>query len=242
LVVPVIERRSTGMHNKRQQPTRRSKRPRNNRKAKEAHSTTIYNFAPTSSRVQLHYTDPTQVRHNSGTTWSVFTMAANDLYDPDPVLGGGSITGFGQWCGLYQKWRVDSVRVEAVFINKEAFPVSVFIHAGLENVTPTSLNTCIDYSEMPRTSKVFVLGSTTTAISRCRISINVPIGVIYGSEREYIANENFVGNGGASPASPGVKLYIQFLAYSDSNLINGLYTNLRLSYKATFFDRKPLPA
>lgn len=197
---------------------------------------------PSDVIVTLRYADPTLTRMAAALQWGYFQLRINNLYDPDPLVGGGSVTGFVDWCGLYRKYRVLAAELVWEVSNLNTSPVSVYIYQGTDTVVPTTLDGTINLSENPRSTRVLTLapqgGGRSTGTLRCRFNI----GRSYGSTREYIANENFVGEGGSAPAGPGTNLFALLSAYSNTNLTNGIYSNLRVHYTVNFFDRYSVTA
>jgi len=187
----------------------------------------------------LRYADATLTRMAVAGQYTVFSIRMNDVYDPDPLLGTGSLSGFTEWSALYQKWRVESVAIDWEFVNLNAQPVSLYIYLGTENVTLPSLAVAIDYSELPYATNTVTVGPVNSGSNRGFIKTQASIGTIYGSEKEYMANEAFVGTGGVSPGSPSAKLNTQFIGYSSGAMTFGIYSRLRYRYYLKFFDRYP---
>ena len=54
----------------------------------------------------LRYVDSAYVRNNPGGNYLVYSFRINDLYDPDPLLLSGSISGFKEIMQFYAQYRV----------------------------------------------------------------------------------------------------------------------------------------
>jgi hypothetical protein len=195
---------------------------------------------PEAIQVTMRYSDPTVTRMVSATPYNVFVLLSNDVYDPDPALGSGAISGFNEWCNFYSKWRVQGIKVEWEAINLNAQPITVYMFFGADTVIPLTYAATVDFAELPMASKIMTLGPNTSGSNRARIVKSSTIAKIYGRYDEYIANELYQGTGGSSPGSPANKMEILFLAYSSANLTLGIYSRVRVSYDVQFFSRVDL--
>jgi hypothetical protein len=191
----------------------------------------------------MRYVDPTVTRFASANTWNVFSMRINDVWDPDPTLGSGSVSGLVEWCQFYQKWRTERIHLDWEVFNLNSQPVSVFICLMADSTAiPAGFNTAVNFSENTWASIVKTVGPVNSGNNKASFSMSCKLSQLYGNEAEFVAEFGFIGNGTASPSSPGKKLFASFIAYSSGALTNGVYSRLRLMYHTKFWDRLPLLA
>jgi len=187
--------------------------------------------------VTLIYVDNTLTRNNAGSKYLLFRFRANGLYDPDPALGSGSISGFAEWRALYQKYLVTVVDFDFTVVNKESFPLNVV--AGFSVFDPVVLvgnpTQLLDMSETPfsRVREVSAAGGQ----DRVRIFKRVNLGVMWGSLSEWCSSSSFAGYGNANPANI---VYVYFGVASEANLVNGISYKLKVRFYSTFYSRENL--
>jgi len=106
--------------------TRKPKSKRNMRRRRPAirSSTTIPRspqLMPRHFITHLKYTDIVHTSlNNPGQSFVALRYRANSLYDPDPLLGGPSYTGFNEFAAFYEYYRVLSVQFTVEFTNLES--------------------------------------------------------------------------------------------------------------------------
>ena len=71
----------------------------------------------------LRYCDSTYVRNNPGGNFLVYSFRINDLYDPDPIILSGSVSGFKELMQFYSYYRVLSVNIGVHITNNETFSI-----------------------------------------------------------------------------------------------------------------------
>ena len=69
------------------------------------------------------YRDNSYTRNNPGNNFLVYSLRINDLYDPDPLVLSGSISGFKEMMQFYQYYRVKFFSAAIQLFNNEAFPL-----------------------------------------------------------------------------------------------------------------------
>jgi len=235
-------RRQKTINRKPKKPHTRRPPSRHNREDTntQEHFRTIGNSSdviPNSIISILRYSDTSLVRLTSASNYSVYSYRLNDLYDPDPLLASGSISGFNSWCNFYQKWRVHHVSYAGTFINLNTAPVTIFTFASPQGTVPGSVGAAINFQELPWSSPSMVMGPAGTSTQRAHINRNISLAKLYGNTAEYKAQFNYVGNGTTSPSSPGSTMYLVVIAFSSSPLTSGIYTTSTLKYQSNFFDK-----
>lgn len=204
-------------------------------------ATGLSDLIPAATYTTLRYTDPNTIRLATGTNWNLFTLRANDPWDPDTALGSAAVSGFREFANFYQKWRVLKVRVEWEVINQSNAPISLYVNYAADvNIIPSNYAAAVSFGDNPQSSVVKSVAQSATGFNKTKVIFNFDIARSYGGGGEYIANENFVGNGGASPASPASRTYLNFVGFSNGNMTQGVYSRITIKYYTHFFDRIPL--
>jgi hypothetical protein len=201
----------------------------------------LSNLIPASTYTTLVYTDPTVTRLAIGIPWTLFTLRANDVWDPDPALGSGAIAGFREFANFYQKWRVIKLKVQWEIVNLSNAPITAYINYTSDiNTIPANYAAAVSFADNPQSSISRTVSQSATGANKTRITCSFDLPRIYGSTQEYMAVQDFVGNGGPSPTSPGNRTFLNFIGFSNANMTQGVYSRLRIQFQVHFFDRIPL--
>jgi len=188
----------------------------------------------------LYYIDENLSRNNVGAQYLVFDYRINDLWDPDPLILSGSVTGFQQQMAFYNLYRVLTVEAQVDISNNENFPVLwgiVYSNQPLVGVASTKL-IALSFLENGFSSGAKILSAKGGA-DRGGVRAKTPVYEILGNKKEYMADVRYAGQGLASPSLP---LYMSLIVVgsSSTNLANGVGVFLKLNFQTEFFGRRPL--
>ena len=78
---------------------------------------------PAHIRRKLRYVDSAYVRNNPGNNFLIYSFRVNDLYDPDPLILSGSLSGFKELMQFYAQYRVLRITAAVTIVNIETFPL-----------------------------------------------------------------------------------------------------------------------
>lgn len=184
---------------------------------------------------QLRYTDSAYVRNNPGGNFLVYSFRINDLYDPDPLILSGSISGFKEIMQFYQYYRVTTSSILSHLTNNESFSLlygGVFSQSNLTG-TIASRDDAINALESTFSSRARIL-SAKGGMDRGTLVMKIKPSTILGDSRQYMAESNYAGVGLASPTTP---LWFNFIVASPSGtaLANGYTTTTNITFTAEFF-------
>lgn len=190
----------------------------------------------------LRYVDSAYVRNNPGGNFLVYSFRINDLYDPDPLILSGSISGFKELMQFYAQYRVLHVAADITICNLETFPMMygmVFSQTNLTGVI-SSRDDAINALEDPMSTKAHILAGKG-GIDRARLRKGMSCGRILGVRTQYMAESNYAGQGLATPTTP---LWLNFIVASatGASLANGYCTTTTLTFHSEFFGRLNLRA
>ncbi len=151
--------------------------------------------APDSIRVQLKYVEEVSV-NTTVTDYGTYVFRLNDLYDPNYTSTGHQPTGFDQWMSIYNRFRVDKVRVRVT-----ASPTSTYVSdkwtMTLSPQSSTTSTTSIQSTaEDPRSKTVLV-----SAYQHGTIENVFDLRRLFGVSKELYGSSNYTGTGTSSPNS-----------------------------------------
>lgn len=191
---------------------------------------------------KLNYVDSIYQRNNAGNNYLVYAFRINDLWDPDPLLLTGSISGFKEIMQFYTTYRVMNFKIHLKISNNEAFPLLygyVFSQTSLVGVIPTR-DSAIDALENDFSTRARMI-SAKGGIDTEEIQSQIKPAEVLGDQRQYNAELGYSGQGLASPTIP---LFLNLIVASPSGaaIANGVTTALTLEFVSEFFGRINLRA
>lgn len=194
---------------------------------------------PTFMIRRLAYMDPTFVLQGAS-PYRLREFRLNDIWDPDPLLGGGSVSGYTQLISIYNFWRVEGFRFRfEVVSNEPAVPV---LFGGIcRDVQPsTTIGSYADAQnslEVAPTTGPHMVGQTSgNSVFRSRWYSCAP-ATIQGNPLTYMGDQGAVGG---DATSPGSVLWFAFVLLSaiGGNLTNGAIVTVYLNFTVRFFSLK----
>lgn len=190
----------------------------------------------------LNYIDSSYVRNNPGGNYLVYSFRINDLYDPDPLILSGSVSGFKEIMQFYNYYRVTNCHVSFKIFNNEAFAIiygAVFSQFNLTG-TISSRDDAINALENDFSTRARLL-SAKGGLDHEDINFALQPWQLLGDKKQYDAESNYTGLGLATPTSP---LWLNFIVASPTGaaLGNGYTNSTTISMTANFFGRTNLRA
>jgi len=189
-------------------------------------------------KVQLCYVDGSDQRANAGANFFVWRLRLNDVFDPDPLLLTGGITGYPEMVAIFNRWRVQSVHFKCTVANRESFPIHFGILASPSDMatTITSRALALDALERPYTLYRTEL-STQSGMDRSTCTRHIQLQRVLG-DLTYHTSGEFDGTASVSPTR-FIFLTMVLVAPATSLLPNGIFYNMSLTYHVRFFDIIP---
>jgi len=187
--------------------------------------------------VKLNYTDGNMTR-TAGATFSLFRLRANALFDVDPLLASGTVSGFTELATLYRQYRVTHLEFEWTAINNENFPV--IIGAFFSNVdviaAVVSAEGALGTLENPFSTRAHCL-SIASGMDRTTLVGKLPLSKVHGSALNYLADNDYSALVTGNPAN---LIFINFVMVSTvgANLATGISSSLVLRFTTEFFNRQ----
>lgn len=197
-------------------------------------------FAPDSVVVTLTYADTTIDRNNPGNRYNYWRIRMNSVYDPDPLVLTGAVSGFNEWAAIYRRYLVLQVTVDSTICNKESFPVGI-------TAAPSDIDLALvisgpgpaqDIAELPYSVPTKLL-SPTGGLDRMTFRKTIDLPKFTGQRGAYTDSLQYSS---LVNTNPSTLLFWNFTLFSDTNLVNGVFQNTRYQYKVLFTQRQPLIA
>lgn len=217
--------------------------PKNNNKNRKLRSrkrrtnrdTPVSTIMPQRLRRTLRYVDGSYVRNAPGSNYLVYSFRINDLYDPDPAILSGSISGFKEIMQFYSNYRVLHTSIQVHITNNESFSLmygGVFSQTNLTGVI-SSRDDAINALESVFSSKAKIL-SAKGGFDRGSLFMSVKPSYLLGDSKQYLSEIGYSGQGLATPSIP---LWFNMIVASPTGAVlsNGYTNTTTLTFKSEFY-------
>ncbi len=185
---------------------------------------------------RLNYID-SDMKRTAAAPFLCFRYRANSLYDPDPLVLSGAVSGFAELANLYKIYRVIHTGFEWTVSNNEDFPVIVGVVYSTSDLASSiaSADDALNALENGYSSRSKLL-SAKGGQDRLQIQGDLDLYKLVGNKQYFDASSEF---GALTSANPTAILYINFIVVSTggSNLTNGVSQGLQLRFTTKFYDR-----
>jgi len=204
------------------------KKPANSRGQRSEHPGLVM---PPRHLATFKYVDSSYVRNNPGNNYLVYSFRINDLYDPDPLILSGSISGFKEMMQFYAYYRVIKFSANINISNNEVFDLlygAVFSQTNLTGVI-SSRDDAINALENNYCKGPFLL-SEKGGMDRGTMVLRINPANLLGVPRQYFGTNDYAGSGLATPPIP---LWLNFIVCTPTGaaMANGYTTTTKF-----FFD------
>jgi hypothetical protein len=182
----------------------------------------------------LVYQDTILNRNNVGGLVCSWRYRLNSVFDPDPLLGSGAISGFAEWAGIYTHYRVLSYTYDFSVANNETFPLMVVAAPTLPDIGSNTSN-LDQLPEVPYGRKSLL--SAKGGQDRTRIRGHISIAKLEGS-MEPLTDSSFSSQVTTNP----VMLRFMNFGFTGGSvpLVNGVLVSVRMKFRTQFFARQPI--
>lgn len=190
----------------------------------------------------LNYIDSAYVRNAPGNNYLVYSFRINDLYDPDPLILSGSVSGFKELMQFYSYYRVVNCHVSFKIFNNENFALLYGAVFSQNNLTGTiaSRDDAVNALENDFSTRARLL-SAKGGMDHEDINFALAPWQLLGDKKQYDAEQAYTGLGLATPSIP---LWLNFIVASPTGtaLVNGYTNSTTISMTSEFFGRTNLRA
>lgn len=159
-------------------------------------------FPPQMTR-RMRYTDPVLILKNAAASFALREFKLNDLFDPDPLLGGGSVSGYTQLSQIYNRNLVTHVEMNFSLVNIEPTAV-IGAYLIFRDRQPStfilSYNDAISSTEVAPCTRPIAMGVSTGNPRASILRKKIALSAILGRPLEYLTNEIYTSTSNTSPA------------------------------------------
>lgn len=199
-------------------------------------------LVPFQQPAHFSYSDATYQRFNAGANYLVYAIRINDVYDPDPLILSGSVSGYKEKMQFYNFCKVNKFRALLTIANTEAFPLMYGIVFNRQNLVGVISNrddavNALETGVGTGTRMIAAKGGLDLE----RISCAIQPWKVLGNFPQYISNDDYACQIATSPAK---QLFMHIIIASPSgvNIANGVIGALICHYDCLLYDRVNLRA
>lgn len=222
--------------NKYRKVAQKKKSPRKDGKNRRlAVPPSLSSYAPASLSNTLKYVDSSISKSNVGNQFIYWRVRMGDVFDPDPLVLSGSISGFTQISAIFRRFIVTEYSLQLTIVNNEAFPVVISLAPSLVDLATviTSGASAINLAEYPM-GKRLLLGSNGS-MNRATVRISIRLPAFTGQRGAYMSSLLYSGVG----ASPSTQTFFNIAASSASNFTAAGVTQLAThTYRTVWTERQ----
>jgi len=188
--------------------------------------------------VNLSYDEPTLVL-NAASSFIVREFRLNSAYDFDPLLGGGTMSGYNAMVARYSTYHVEGTKIKyTVVSNEPALPVTfgIIYRDTQPSTTITSYALAQSALAQAPTSGYQMVGQTTgMSVYRSPTYRLSPSDVI-GKPLTYNSEQGYDGQAGSNPLQLIWCAIIVLGITSATNLTNGIILSLNAKLRTRFYS------
>lgn len=192
-------------------------------------------YAAYSYECQLKYIDEQIAKNNAGQQYIYWRIRMGDLFDPNPLILTGAISGFQELAAIYRRYIVHVFEAIVTIVNNETFPVLVTVAPSDIDLALiiTSEAAAANMGEFPRAQTRLLGGSNGMNRATFRFKLNLPVFV--GQEGAY---EDSLQYSALVNASPAVQTFFNVSAAAPVNFVNGLTQHAQYKFRCKFSQRQ----
>jgi len=165
----------------------------------------------------------------------------NSAFDPDPLLGGGTLAGFPEIAAIYQVYRVEHFRVRfEIAANEPSVPVnfSLIFRDSDPGLTIATYADAQNASEVSPTTGPNIIGQTTGSSVFRSSWYKIQPSSILGNPMAYYADNDYSAAVTTNPASLVYMAFILMSTGAGVNLTNGAEVTMFMEFTVRFFGHK----
>jgi len=192
-------------------------------------------IVPDKILVPLRYYWPTVILNNAGVRNASHQLRINAPFNVDATLGTINASGFTEWATLYQKYRVHSVEIKAVFNNLDAVPTFCAVQLSTVSYATNALTQAFWQNDF---TKWRSLGQSTGNDYSKDVLLNHSMKQLVGDP----AAETDDDYAALVTGVPNILLYCNFAIDSGAAAITmtiGSAVRIEVTMHTYFFNRQP---
>jgi hypothetical protein len=186
----------------------------------------------------MRYLDPSIIYKNALASFFVREFQINSLFDPDPLIGGGSVSGYSDLVNLYNRNIVTHVRLSVDMVNIEPGTV-VGAYLIFRDVQPSTVILsqldAISSAEVAPATRVKMMG-TVSGQPRCRLRARIPLATIIGRPLEYLTDISYAASANSNPPQLLWAAIVLFTYTPLTLLVNGVAVAATLDFRTNWYS------
>jgi len=197
-------------------------------------------IVPNILRTKMRYIEPSfEYSTSGGVQFFVKRWSINDVYDPDPTIGGGTVSGYPELSALYKRHRVLSCAVEIELASEQSAPQFfglVFTNTDVSS-SFSSVANCQNAMEGSFATQIHML-SDQGGMDRKTIKARINCAELNGAPRMYLSDVVFNPPTGSSPSAA----YLQsccLLGWTNASSLH-FGANISLTFEVEWTERVAL--
>jgi len=187
---------------------------------------------------RLALIEPNLLIRDSSNTFVIRDWRINSAYDPDPTLGGGSLTGFNQYAAMYNSYHVSKFRYQyTVASNEPGIPVGfgfIFRDLNRPSLTYATYLECLSALEEAPSTGFQMVGETSGQSVYRSPWYKISPGDVVGKRPSYEFDDDYDAAVNTNPINP-VWFSLIALSTTGSNLSNGIIVALNMEFTVKFY-------
>lgn len=189
-------------------------------------------YLPECIIIDLVYPDVTFNRNNATATFLSWRYRMNSIFDPDPLLGSGSVPGYTFWSGGYSAYIVLKLGYDIQVSNVEDSPVDIVC---CPSVTDLGSNYAATAELFGNPHATVAQCSGKGGMDRCHLKGWIDLGHFFGNTTHYLTiGSNF----GSNPT--GLYLNVGGVCATAFTANKGVDIRVNLTYRVLLYQRKNL--
>jgi hypothetical protein len=186
-------------------------------------------YAPLGLINTLKYNDGFTLKTNAGNQSLYYRMRMNDVFDPNPLIFSGAISGYLEIAALYRRYLVLGIDITIDFINNETFPVIVCLAPSEIDLATVIISapTVLNLSEYPLAKRVIL--SERGGMNRAKVRFRLNLATFVGQAQAYRDSLTYSALNNAGPAQ--VIFFNIGMASADGSNFTALGVSQLATYK-----------
>lgn len=191
---------------------------------------------------KMPFFEPSLIMQNALSSFVLREWRINDVYDPDPLTGGGTVAGFHELAAIYNLFRVENFQVRYSVSSNEpatALNFGIIFRDARPSLTLLTYADCQNALEVAPTSGPGIVGQTTGTSVFNSPDYKIKPAAVVGNPLAYMADTLFAGLGGSAPASPSQQVWMAFIMMSQAPLTllpNGGIVHIYMEFTARWYS------
>jgi hypothetical protein len=189
----------------------------------------------------LTFFEPSLVIQDASNPFKLREWRINSVYDPDPLIGGGTVAGYHQLVAIYDQWKVINFKVRYEVAGNEPNVPVIFGLIFRDQQPSTIISAYADAQnalEIAPTTGPNIVGQTTGMDVYRSPWYKVKPSSIMGNPLTYNGAIEYQGSTSANPTQVIFLGFVALSIGSTINLTNGCILTIYMEFTTRFYSLK----